>query len=123
MSRDDGITMKYRIYSISLLTGLLFGCANTEVSLQPTKNVAEYKQLSPTQYHVYCPTGICRFQVSASQKTAVTIEMFYDKNKPFKKIEGLTYDNQNQYPTSNAFTLPLQQDSEWISVQVIDYYR
>ncbi|OPH51014.1 spore gernimation protein [Vibrio campbellii] len=115
--------MKYRIYSISLLTGLLLGCANAEVSLQAEKNVAEYKQLSPTRYQVYCPTGICRFQVSASQKTAVTIEMFYDKNKPFKKIEGLTYDNQNQYPTSNAFTLPVESGNERISVQVIDYYR
>ncbi|MGR5156249.1 spore gernimation protein [Vibrio owensii] len=115
--------MKYRIYSISLLTGLLFGCANTEGSLQAEKNVAEYKQLSPTQYQVYCPTGICRFQVSANQKTAVSIEMFYAENKPFKKIEGLTYDNQNQYPTSNVFTLPVKSDNERISVQVIDYYR
>ncbi|WP_440889867.1 spore gernimation protein [Vibrio sp. WZ-1] len=115
--------MKYRIYSISLVTSLLFGCASSEVLLQAEKNVSDYKQLSPTRYQVYCPTGICRFQVSVNQKTTVTIEMFYDKNKPFKKIEGLTFDNQNQYPTSNSFTLPTEQDNEWISVQVIDYYR
>ena len=68
-----------------------------------------------------------------SKKNGKSVSSFLDswalqeyddyQNKPFKKIEGLTYDNQNQYPTSNAFTLPLQQDSEWISVQVIDYYR
>ena len=115
--------MKYHIYSISLLTSLLFGCASSQVLLHAEKNVSEYKQLSPTQFQVYCPTGICRFQVSADEKTAVSIEMFYAEGKPFKKIEGLTYDNQNQYPTSNTFTLPVESGNERLSVQVIDYYR
>ncbi|CAK6714648.1 conserved hypothetical protein [Vibrio harveyi] len=55
--------------------------------------------------------------------TQVTFERFYETNKPFKKIEGLTFDNQNQASKMNAFIRPVESDNQWKSVQVIDYYR
>ncbi|CAH1533181.1 TPA: hypothetical protein P0E09_003978 [Vibrio harveyi] len=55
--------------------------------------------------------------------TQVTFERFYETNKPFKKIEGLTFDNQNQASKLNAFIRPVESDNQWKSVQVIDYYR
>ncbi len=109
---------------------ILTGCSgnDTQFVLKGVKNVQEmiffkYKN----KVEVYCYSGICSFSVSASKPTDVNIEMYYDKMKPFKKLEGINVTGDSKASikreSASTFLLKLPEKNTPVHIQAIDYYR
>lgn len=103
------------------------GCSEPlNITATPVRDV-ERIEVKEKALDVYCPRGICKFELKVNQKAELTINMFYDTEQPFTKIEGvsvtgesgnsMTMDGQHQ------FKMAVKPQKEPITVQVVDYYR
>ena len=79
-----------------------------------------------TTLEVYSQTGICRFALSSTAETTLIISMLYKSETPYKKIEGVTVNGENDRvallgPGQIEITIPA--GNEPLKIQVIDFYR
>lgn len=111
-----------------IVSSLLTGCGqDAKISVTPDKGVEQIERASATGMDVYCPSGICKFSVETTAPTELTVTMNYQKDKPFKKIEGVNVIGEiggsvhvlNQH----QFTLNLEKTDQKAQIQVVDYYR
>ena len=75
---------------------------------------------------VYSRTGICQFELSATVETTVVISMHYDEERPFKKIEGVTVNGENDVAEvmgPNRVRLTVPAGNVPVRIQVVDFYR
>lgn len=103
------------------------GCGEPlTITATPVRDV-ERIEVRENTLDVYCPRGICKFELKANQKTALTINMFYDTEQPFTKIEGVNVTGKSGTSMTmdglHQFKMAVKPQSEPISVQVVDYYR
>ncbi|PSW06347.1 spore gernimation protein [Photobacterium lipolyticum] len=106
----------------------LGGCSeDVQLAASPVKNVEKVNITAQTQIDVYCPTGICQFDISSNEAITVTVTMHYDDAKMFRKIEGVSVTGKAG-PTAkvlgaNRFSMDLSGDNKPAKIQVVDYYR
>ncbi|MGF1760628.1 spore gernimation protein [Photobacterium sagamiensis] len=106
----------------------LVGCSEeVQLAASPVNNVEEIKISAQAQIDVYCPTGICQFDLSSNEAITVTVTMHYDDAKMFRKIEGVSVTGKAG-PTvkvlgANSFSMDLSGGNEPENIQVVDYYR
>jgi hypothetical protein len=127
----QALKKKWMIGGLLLVSAsLLTGCSgnDTQFTLKGVKNVQEmiffkYKN----KVEVYCPTGICTFSISANKATDVNVEMYTDKMKPFKKLEGINLTSDTnatvKRESTATFSLKLPEKDTAVKIQAIDYYR
>ena len=118
-----------------LIAGLAFavmlsvgGCTkDVQLAASPVNNVEKINIAEQTQIDVYCPTGICQFDLSSNEVVTVTVTMHYDDARMFRKIEGVSVTGKAG-PTVkvlgvNSFSMELSGGNEPAKIQVVDYYR
>lgn len=125
--------MKKRILGTAAVLSvalLLSGCSgnDTKFDFKGVKNVQEMIYFKyKNKVEVYCPTGICQFSISANKSTKLNVEMYYDKMKPFKKLEGINLEGDAKATikreSDSTFALNLPDQNAPVKIQVIDYYR
>ncbi|MDX1304526.1 spore gernimation protein [Photobacterium sp.] len=106
----------------------LGGCSeDVQVTVSPVNNVEKMNISDQTQIDVYCPTGICQFDISSNEAITVTVTMHYDNAKMFRKIEGVSVTGKAgptaKVLSANSFSMGLSGDNESAKIQVVDYYR
>lgn len=108
-------------------TMLLVGCGNVTITATPVKNVDTVSVTSPDDIDVFCPTGICTFELTASEPTKATVTMHYDYSKLYTKIEGLSVIGEGaknaKVVDEDQFTVELTKKNIPVKIQVVDYYR
>ncbi|UTV26437.1 spore gernimation protein [Photobacterium atrarenae] len=121
--------MRFKAMAVFALTGiLLFGCSEPlQVAVTPTRDVDHFQVIEQTQIEMYCPTGICKFELAASQEATITVKMHYTDARRFEKIEGVSVTGKQGATVTlvdeNTFSLTLAGKDEPAKVQVVDYYR
>ncbi|MGF1723910.1 spore gernimation protein [Photobacterium nomapromontoriensis] len=115
------------VASLGFSLFLLSGCGEkAQLVTTPVKNVdaIEHQQ---DQLDVYCPTGICQFDLSANQDTDLTINMHYSQSRPFEKIEGVSVTGRTgssaKVIDGNTFEITLDGNVKPARIQIVDYYR
>ncbi|KMV30992.1 spore gernimation protein [Photobacterium swingsii] len=108
--------------------GALTACSDEgQLVATPLNNVQKIEVVNDQALDVQCDTGICQFEVSTSSHDEITVNMFYDGQRAFEKIEGVSVTGPSgatvRIEGENQFTLILSGDDEPTKVQVIDYYR
>lgn len=111
----------------ALAVVLMAGCGEElKITATPIKNVDNI-QYNEAQLDVYCPTGICQFDLAVNKDTALTVNMHYDSTRSFEKIEGVSVTGKAgssaKMLDGNSFELGLEANDKPITVQVVDYYR
>lgn len=106
---------------------LLSGCGEKlQLVATPVKNVDDI-QYQQDQLDVYCPTGICQFDLNTNQEADLTINMHYSQSRPFDKIEGVSVTGRTGSSTKvidgNTFEMTLESNETPTRIQVVDYYR
>ena len=106
---------------------LLTGCGEKlEITAQPLKNVDAVKYQNE-QLDVYCPTGICQFELSTNKDVILMVNMYYSESKPFDKIEGVSVTGRGgesiEMGDRNNFRIVLDSDNPPSKIQIVDYYR
>ncbi|SMY31784.1 hypothetical protein PMAL9190_00195 [Photobacterium malacitanum] len=109
-------------------TMLLSGCSGeATVTATPVKNVDTVSVTSPEDIDVFCPTGICTFELSTSAPTKVTVTMHYDYSKLYTKIEGVSVVGKGakdaKVVDEDQFTVELTKKNTPVKIEVIDFYR
>ncbi|UXH99951.1 spore gernimation protein [Photobacterium sp. TY1-4] len=116
------------MFGFAMVSTLLSGCSEPlEVTVTPTRDVDHFQVTAQTNIDMYCPTGICKFELAASQKTAITVNMHYTDARSFDKIEGVNVTGRQGATVAmvddNTFSLTLAGENETTKIQVVDYYR
>jgi hypothetical protein len=108
---------------------MLSGCGD-ELQLTSTqvRNVDKIAVASDqTTLDVYCPTGICIFDLSSNIETSIVVTMHYNDDKMFSKIEGVSVTGKMGSTVKvlgeNSFSMDLAANNDISKIQVVDYYR
>ncbi|WP_299020052.1 spore gernimation protein [uncultured Photobacterium sp.] len=117
-----------KILLVGAVLMLLPGCGEEfQLTATPVKNVEKIVVSEPGQVDVYCPTGICQFELAANKEASVTVNMHYDISRRFSKIEGVSVAGELSSSVTmkgeNSFSLDVPGNVEPSKVQVVDYYR
>ena len=123
--------MKYQLLSNTLLIAILTLTACSEEKKLSATNEKNVEKViiseDKTTLDIYCPTGICRFNLSSNVETTLTINMHYNDNKRFTKIEGVSINgninSNSKIMNESSFTMHLEANSHLSNILVIDYYR
>ncbi|MDO6708747.1 spore gernimation protein [Photobacterium sp. 1_MG-2023] len=118
-----------KVTGIFLLSVNLFtvGCSEPfAISAEPVKDVDQI-DINDRVLNVYCPRGICQFELSTNQETDLVVNMFYGEEQPFTKIEGVSVTgaagSSLSVESQSQFKMLIQPQKTPVRVQVIDYYR
>lgn len=121
--------MKKTSLGLVVFSTVLFltGCGDATVTGNAVKDVENITAGTSENINVYCPTGICTFELTASKATTVTVTMHYDNAKSFEKIEGVNVIGEGadnaKVQGSHQVTVDITKANTPVSIQVIDYYR
>ncbi|PSU50191.1 spore gernimation protein [Photobacterium frigidiphilum] len=108
---------------------MLSGCGDElQLTAAQVKNVDKMSVASDqTTLDVYCPTGICIFDLSSNIETNVVVTMHYNDDKIFSKIEGVSVTGRMGSTVKvlgeNSFSMDLAADNDVSKIQVVDFYR
>lgn len=107
---------------------LVQGCnEDLQLSATPIKNVEKITIREKGELDVYCPTGICQFELVADQEATVNINMHYDISRQFDKIEGVSVagklSSSVKMTGPSTFSMDVSGNGKPSKVQVVDYYR
>ncbi|WP_187695555.1 MULTISPECIES: spore gernimation protein [Photobacterium] len=119
---------KIQLGLVAVTTALLLtGCGEAKITGTPLKNVDSIAVTSAEDIDVFCPTGICTFELTASKPTTATITMHYDYTKLFTKIEGVDVIGEGgknaKVIDDDQFKVDISDANKPVKIQVIDYYR
>lgn len=121
--------------SMALIGGALFmGCSQhnplideKSISVTSIQGIERIVQPTGSELDVVCPTGICRFELATNTPKTITVSMYYAKEQPFKKLEGIDVSRQSDDAirrlTPYQFEVTLQGDAKQHEIQVVDYFR
>jgi hypothetical protein len=108
---------------------MLSGCGDAlQLTATQVKNVDKMAVASDqTTLDVYCPTGICTFDLSSNIETNVVVTMHYNDEKTFNKIEGVSVTGKMGATVKvlgeNRFSMDLAANNDISKIQVVDFYR
>ncbi|MCG3863382.1 MULTISPECIES: lipoprotein [unclassified Photobacterium] len=119
---------KIQLGLVAVTTALLLtGCGEAKITGTPIKNVDSIAVTSAEDIDVFCPTGICTFELTASKPVTATVTMHYDYTKLYTKIEGVDVIGEGaknaKVVDDDQFTVDISSADKPVKIQVIDYYR
>ncbi|CAA0100751.1 Uncharacterised protein [BD1-7 clade bacterium] len=128
------------LLGILLTTTVLSGCEhsqerehNNERQLAAGRGTSKITPLGDNSYNVFCPTGICRFQLKNNGSADIKFHFYYSAGQPFRALEGIylnslagdqdVSESMTVLDNTTSVQLNLNAGEHHVEIQAVDYHR